>query len=77
MQLFGQKDARIGELDFMFRATFLNTYSAIDGVSGPGFGSYSFRRNQARELCGDLTLNRALRWIPDSKFSKLFSVLVS
>ena len=72
---FWQKDARIRDYVFVYRAMFKETYSAIQEVLGLGFDCYSFRRLPARELCQAFGLNRALILILISHFFTLFSIM--
>ena len=72
MQLFGQKDARIRGLDFMFRAWFVDTYSEFQAMRRLGFDWYHFRGFPARDQCPAFALNRALMLFFISHFFTLF-----
>ena len=71
-----QKDVRRWTHDFMCRAMFKNTYSEFGAASRLDFDPNSFVGSQARRLCGDFGLNRALSMISVFTFSKLFSTFV-
>ena len=76
MSMVCQKDARFRGYEFVCRAMFMRTYSAIGDVSGLDSDCFSSSGCQARRLCGDFGLNCALILISDSKFSSFFSSFV-
>ena len=60
----------------MHRVVFRTTYSEFGDASRLDFDPFGFSECQARRLCGDFGLNRALILISDSKFSSFFSSFV-